>query len=467
METVGQIGGSQDRPALRRVGVFTEGVSPCALGTIPQEAGVRPCLPRIPKSLPERRARDSREAPGSGRGRGRGGGRKRPERRWERPGPGEARPASGAMASRLLHRLRHALAGDNPGEAATGPEAEQFPESSELEDDDAEGLSSRLSGTLSFTSAEDEEEEDEEDDGEVGPDPLPSGDGASGRRCRRVPEDRERSPPPDGQRGSQPLARQLQDFWKKSRNTLVPQRLLFEVTSANVVKDPPSKYVLYTLAVMGPGPHARQPAQISRRYSDFERLHRNLQRQFRGPMAAISFPRKRLRRNFTAETIARRSRAFEQFLSHLQAVPELRHAPDLQDFFVLPELRRAQSLTCTGLYHEALALWANAWQLQTQLGTPLGPDRPLLTLAGLAVCHQELEDPGEARACCERALQLLGDKNPHPLLAPFLEAHVRLSWRLGLDKRQSEARLQALQEAGLTPTPPPSLKELLIKEVLN
>lgn len=53
----------------------------------------------------------------------------------------------------------------------------------------------------------------------------------------------ERSPQPDGQRGSQLLARQLQDFWKKSRNTLTPQRLLFEVTSANVVKDPPSKYV--------------------------------------------------------------------------------------------------------------------------------------------------------------------------------------------------------------------------------
>nr|XP_054530957.1 sorting nexin-21 isoform X6 [Pan troglodytes] len=186
----------------------------------------------------------------------------------------------GAMASRLLHRLRHALAGDGPGEAAASPEAEQFPESSELEDDDAEGLSSRLSGTLSFTSAEDDEDEDDE---EAGPDQLPLGDGTSG-------EDAERSPPPDGQRGSQLLARQLQDFWKKSRNTLAPQRLLFEVTSANVVKDPPSKYVLYTLAVMGPGPPDCQPAQISRRYSDFERLHRNLQRQFRGPMAAISFP---------------------------------------------------------------------------------------------------------------------------------------------------------------------------------
>ncbi|XP_073930968.1 sorting nexin-21 isoform X3 [Castor canadensis] len=139
------------------------------------------------------------------------------------------------MASRLLHRLRHALASDGPGEAAAaGPEAEQFPESSELEDDDAEGLSSRLSGTLSFTSAEDDDDdEDDEDDEEAGPDSLPPRDAASG-------EDAERSPPPDGQRGSQLLARQLQDFWKKSRNTLVPQRLLFEVTSANVVKDPPS-----------------------------------------------------------------------------------------------------------------------------------------------------------------------------------------------------------------------------------
>lgn len=84
------------------------------------------------------------------------------------------------MASRLLLRLRHALASEGPAEAAAGPEAEQFPESSELEDDDAEGLSSRLSGTLSFTSAEDDEDEDEEDDEAAGPSPLPLGDRASG-----------------------------------------------------------------------------------------------------------------------------------------------------------------------------------------------------------------------------------------------------------------------------------------------
>lgn len=95
------------------------------------------------------------------------------------PGPSVARSPLGAMASRLLHRLRHALASDGPGEAAAGPETEQFPESSELEDDDAEGLSSRLSGTLSFTSAEDDPDDEDEDD-EAGPDSLPSGDGTSG-----------------------------------------------------------------------------------------------------------------------------------------------------------------------------------------------------------------------------------------------------------------------------------------------
>ncbi|KAB0395550.1 hypothetical protein E2I00_015662, partial [Balaenoptera physalus] len=247
-----------------------------------------------------------------------------------------------------------------------------------------------------------------------------------------------RSPPPDGQRGSQLLTRQLQDFWKKSRNTLVPQRLLFEVTSANVVKDPPSKYVrpkrwawVSALGWFSRGAVRRAHCPMGREYS-------------LGGAEGAAGP--------GAE-------------AHLCLfLPMLPWAWVISDE---PQLRRAQSLTCTGLYREALALWANAWQLQAQLGVPSGPDRPLLTLAGLAVCHQELEDPGEARACCEKALQLLGDKSPHPFLAPFLEAHVRLSWHLGLDKHQSEARLQALQEAGLTPTPPPSLKELLIKEVLD
>lgn len=40
------------------------------------------------------------------------------------------------------------------------------------------------------------------------------------------------------------LTRQLQELWKKSRGSLVPQRLLFEVTSASVVSERSSKYVV-------------------------------------------------------------------------------------------------------------------------------------------------------------------------------------------------------------------------------
>ncbi|XP_020821268.1 sorting nexin-21 isoform X3 [Phascolarctos cinereus] len=152
--------------------------------------------------------------------------------------------ASRTMASRLLHRLRHALAltGEGPGEPAQGLEAEEFPESSELEEDDTEGLSTRLSGTLSFTSTEDDEEEEEE---EENGDPLGSG-AALGRRLKNPGEDGsgedgDRSPQAEGPRGSNLLTRQLQDFWKKSKSNLVPQRLLFEVTSANVINEPPSK----------------------------------------------------------------------------------------------------------------------------------------------------------------------------------------------------------------------------------
>ena len=40
------------------------------------------------------------------------------------------------------------------------------------------------------------------------------------------------------------LTRQLQELWRKSRSSFAPQRLLFEVTSANVVSERNSKYVV-------------------------------------------------------------------------------------------------------------------------------------------------------------------------------------------------------------------------------
>jgi len=44
--------------------------------------------------------------------------------------------------------------------------------------------------------------------------------------------------------GSGLLTRQLQELWRRSRGGLAPQRLLFEVTSASVVSERSSKYVV-------------------------------------------------------------------------------------------------------------------------------------------------------------------------------------------------------------------------------
>ncbi|XP_075773186.1 sorting nexin-21 isoform X2 [Pelodiscus sinensis] len=274
------------------------------------------------------------------------------------------------------------------------------------------------------------------------------------------------SPSPAERPGSHLLTRQLQDLWRRSRGTLAPQRLLFEVTSASVVSERSSKYVLYTIYLIRSGQFDKAPAAIARRYSDLERLNRRLRRHFACDMAGVAFPRKRLRRNFTAETIAKRSRAFEQFLSHLHSIAEIRRSAAFQEFFFLRELQAAQRLTCTGMYREALAAWSNACRLQDKLGAGRS-GRFLLTLAGLAVCHQELEELSEAHGYCEQALQLLEAQDSHPLLEPFLQAHVHLSWKVGRDKRQSEARLQGLHGPGLLPQQPPTLKELLIKEALD
>ncbi|KAM6298769.1 LOW QUALITY PROTEIN: sorting nexin-21 [Aegotheles albertisi] len=367
------------------------------------------------------------------------------------------------MAARILHRLRLVLGGDGrePREPR-GREAEDCPESSELEDD-TEGLSTRLSGTLSFSGPEEEQEEEEEEEEGAGEElaepPQPSGASAGAEDGGRVGPAAERA-------GGRLLTRQLQELWRRSWGSLAPQRLLFEVTSASVVSERSSKYVLYTIYLIRSGQFDKAPAAIARRYSDFERLNRRLRGRFGCDMAGVAFPRKRLRRNFTAETIAKRSRAFEQFLSHLHSIAEIRRSPEFLEFFFLQDLRAAQRLTCTGMYREALSTWANAYRLQDRLGV-CGSGRFLLTLAGLAVCHQELDQLSEAHGCCEQALQLLEAQGSHPLLGPFLQAHVHLAWKVGKDKRRSEARLQDLREAGPPLQQQPTLKECLIKEPLD
>uniref|UniRef100_A0A8C5R8K9 Sorting nexin family member 21 n=1 Tax=Leptobrachium leishanense TaxID=445787 RepID=A0A8C5R8K9_9ANUR len=340
------------------------------------------------------------------------------------------------MASRLLKRLRPSLR-EPPGPGPGPPE--EPPEIAELEDD-TDGLSRQLSGTLSLS---EESLGSEESEGEYNP-----------------LEEQDHGPL---------LTQQLREMWASSQRRPKPVTLTFEVTEANVVRDVHAKYVVYTIFVLQSGKFDPSPGYISCRYSDLERLKRRLRSLYPDEMSEVSFPRKRLHKNFTSETIAKRSRAFEQFLSHVSSLPSLRCSPQFLGFFYVKEIQKAQQLTRAGLYKLALPLWTNTWALQEKL-CPRGPStHRLLVLAGLVVCHQEMDTLVEAQMYSEQAVGLLKETlDPIcPWLVPFLHVHIQLSWRIGKDKRESEAVIQKLQEAGHNTHDDASIKELLVKETVN
>ncbi|XP_055748260.1 sorting nexin-21-like [Salvelinus fontinalis] len=382
------------------------------------------------------------------------------------------------MASKLMDRLRRTLfkEGEVVSKEPIDVTEESFPESSELEDD-TECVSERLGGRLCFDG---ESALESEDPGEAsGPDSDSDYLGESiedGFSCTDT------SPVGPSPGGSSLLTRQLQDSWRNLRFHSVPQKLVFEVTDASVVQESSSKYVLYTIHLIQSGMFDETPAAITRRYTDFKRLHSCLRRRHRDNMERVGFPRKKLRKNFVAETIAKRSRAFEQYLTHMHSLAELRRSPTFLEFFYLGDLKAGQMLMRVGRYQEALGPLLNGLRLQEKLGCEQqGKQQPhhqqgthwLFTLLALVTCFQELEQLGEAQEHCDRALrdlapspEALQQHHFHPLLIPLLQTNVRLSWKISKDKRQWEVLLQEIQDSGADIGNQPSLKEYLIKEAL-
>ncbi|XP_054465764.1 sorting nexin-21 [Anoplopoma fimbria] len=429
------------------------------------------------------------------------------------------------MASRLLDRLKRSLFKDGQGagpeqEAAGGQEEEVFKENrweAELEEEE-ECVTDRLGGTLCFDGGGGGGE-GVEDGGEGDGSGLDSDSDFLGESMEEGLSSTDTSPvdvSPVGPSPSLLLTRQLQESWRTLRGLgggsltstgrKMTDDLLFEVTDASVVQDASSKYVLYTIHVIQSGGSDKTPAIITRRYSDFQRLHATLRRNHGDQMERVCFPRKKLRRNFTAETIAKRSRAFEQYLSHLCSLSALRGALCVRQFFCLSDLQTGQLLIRVGRYQEALGPLLNAKRLQHKLGwmsyydnqtqaPPPTSSHWFFTLVGLSSCFQEVDQLEEARDHCDDALRVLTpdgedrplplqDKphpltekqealpqhveRPHPLLLPLLRAVVRLSWQTGRDKRQWEELLQQLEEqgAGLVDNLP-TIKEFLVKHELQ
>ncbi|XP_005805039.2 sorting nexin-21 isoform X1 [Xiphophorus maculatus] len=419
------------------------------------------------------------------------------------------------MAARFLDRLKRSLfktgPGADPDQEGGDLEGERrgFSEERwEAELEEEECVTDRLRGTLCF----DDGELGGEDDGEV----IDSDSDFLGESLEDGLSSTDASPvgvSPVGPTPSALLTRQIQDGWRTLRGLggsspghgvrRPADGLLFEVTDASVVQDGAAKYVLYAIHVIQSGGSDKMPAVITRRYSDFQQLHATLRRNYGNQMERVSFPRKKLRRNFTAETIAKRSRAFEQYLSHLCSLPDLRGAPSVWQFFYLSDLQAGQLLIRAERFQDALGPLLNAKRLQHKLGwasyhddetqaLPPASSHWFFTLVALACCFQEVEQLEEALEHCDQALRLLlrpevQDKplpltdKPLPLhnkplpfqldaalqslALPLLQAVIRLSWQTGRDKQQWEEYLQQLEGAG--PDDHVTIRDFLVKHKLQ
>ncbi|KAM9342735.1 LOW QUALITY PROTEIN: sorting nexin-21 [Pholidichthys leucotaenia] len=433
------------------------------------------------------------------------------------------------MASRFLDRLKRSLLKDSQGvgpeqEGVGGQEEQRFNNDcweAELADDE-ECITERLRGMLCFDGGEGTLEDGVDGEGSG----ADSDSDFHGELMEESLSSTDTSPmgvSPVGPSPSSLLTRQLQESWRNLRGlggeSSVPSMrkqvtsLLFEVTDASVVHDGSSKYVLYTIHVIESGSSDKTPAIINRRYSHFQRLHATLRCNHGDLVERVCFPRKRLHRNYTAETIAKRSRAFEQYLSHLCSLPALRGTLCVRQFFYLTDLQTGQMLIRVGRYQEALGPLQNAKRLQQKLGWTSFHDNQtqtpnpvcshwFFTLLGLSCCFQEVDQLEEARDHCDHALcvltpaqtqtsmedkllppyrhcsgnekplpqtdtPLLHIDRPHPMLLPLLRAVIRLSWQTGKDKRQWEELLQHLEEQSVGLDNHPTIKEFLVKHDLQ
>lgn len=138
---------------------------------------------------------------------------------------------------------------------------------------------------------------------------------------------------------------------------------------------------VYTVLMVRADVAGSLPAKVNRRYSDFSRLNTALRRQFPALMRDISFPSKRLRGNFKPSTIAQRSRAFEQYLTHIFAIAALRTSAELAEFLYGDDLRNGYRQVVDGDYGGSLALLRGAWRLQAHLHGDTDPEVTILVIS--------------------------------------------------------------------------------------
>ncbi|XP_030060197.1 sorting nexin-20 isoform X1 [Microcaecilia unicolor] len=256
-----------------------------------------------------------------------------------------------------------------------------------------------------------------------------------------------------------------QEYWRKVNCQLKPVKLLFDIPSSRIAEDCFSKYVMYQVFIIKSGSFDCNKVFIERRYSDFERLHRSLWRDFKEEMEEITFPKKRLTGNFTEEMINERKLAFRDYLGSLYSIKCIQRSKQFIDFFTRAQLVEAYGCLRGGQYTKALEILLKTLPLQEKL-TQHSASLIVPSLCAILVCHKDLENFLDAHEVGEKALALLQKHSRHKYYIPLLEAMIALAYVLGKDfvflqEKLEESKVKKDQSKVLT------LKELAVKEYVR
>uniref|UniRef100_UPI00398EC057 sorting nexin-20 n=1 Tax=Pristiophorus japonicus TaxID=55135 RepID=UPI00398EC057 len=258
---------------------------------------------------------------------------------------------------------------------------------------------------------------------------------------------------------------QLQ-YWNAVNKKVKPIRLLFEIPETKIVEDQGSKYVMYKVVVIKSGTYDGSQAYIERRYSDFEKLHKNILKNFKEEIEEITFPKKIMAGNFLPEKIAERKLAFTDYLRQLYAIKDVRESDEFIEFFFLPEVREGYGCLRSGQYTRALNILLNVLSLQEKLYMRCY-DRLVLALSAISVCCRDLGNIDGAYQFCEKGGLILHNYSRHKYLIPLLKVQITLGNELGKNMQHLQRKVTELEERHGSQSNLPSLKELVVREYVQ
>lgn len=189
----------------------------------------------------------------------------------------------------------------------------------------------------------------------------------------------------------------------------------------------------------------KDKGSVERSFSDFAVLNKALRKDFPSLLKDVNFPRKVLGQstNLNPKLIESRRVAFQTFLQTIYSHTEVRQHPAFQEFFHLPDLRKATDHLIGCELDAALPLFLNSLHLQVKLSDKV--QEVIATLAAIVVLFEGQNQLGDAARYSMAALKLIQDDDFCPYTIPLLGTLVRLMDKLQMDKKPVVRHLKRVQ----------------------